>query len=565
MHIDNETCLIHMFVLCHNIVDLFPMDIWHTLSQVSQGIAKAILDPGMEKLLPHQRLHCRNLRFILQKTRRGIDTSPLGAGKSYIATALGKSLGLFPVILAPNATRKNWRDAASHIGVKHQFYQYSVFQRKPPPFTQALGAAERMGPMEIETAEASEGAPDLSEWDGVIRGTEHNQTGLALSQEWRHFLQKPILLVLDESQLLKNNSMRTKIVTMMVRSIYELGHPRSCVLLASATPFEQRHHVIRLMRLLNIWESDQLAVTNPHLNRQELRGLQEIIDYANWIMPSKYPVNFTGTLHEKAYKWIMHRIYPNLTSAMPPGGLPFHMDAKNLFYNLSGPQLNIVRNGVNELDQGVTSLYLAHLQGDELGKIARAMLQIEKGKIGLFITCAKKILEQKQTKVVILLNYTETLKQVAKWLAPYHPIIINGETKMGSRPEMIGRFQEPNLNCRVLIGNLGILAQGVDLDDQHGAFPRHMIISPSYFLSRLYQATGRILRSKTKSQPRAHFIYVKQVPTETDLLTSLAMKSNILQQSVKHRLRLPAQYPSVSVSNNLETLKIDHPHQTIPH
>lgn len=571
-NLDNETRLIHMFSICRNIVDLFPMQTWCALRQVSKGLSKALLDPGMEKLLPHQRAHARHLRLLLQTERRGIDTSPLGAGKSYVGCYLAKQLSLVPLILGPNACETNWKQAAAHFGLSNEFYQYSVFQRKKIPFTVPFQPAmdvidltiDDVSQEKLETQETKKPIIPLvdtdepsqlnKEWNGIIQGLEHKQTQLVLSPEWRQALQQPILLILDECHLLKNDCKRTRILTMMVRSLFEFGHPRSAVLLASATPFDRPVHPIRLMRLLNIWESDRLAIQNPQRNRQEYRGFQEILDYAQHINPSRYPLNFTGFIQTKAYKCIMQRIYPKLVSSMYPYGLPFVMDAQNLFYDLSGPELRIVREGVQGLEDGITSMYLPHLQGDELGKITKALQQIERGKIGLFVMCARKILEQTNNKVILFVNFRDTLRQTRAWLADYNPLIISGDTKMADRPGIIAQFQEPNLRFRLLIGNLSILAQGQDLDDQDGRFPRHLIVSPSYFLSRLHQSTGRILRSKTKSQPRTHFIYVKQVPTETNLLSSLALKSKVLQQSVKHRMVLPSQYPSRLISQETEFL-----------
>lgn len=172
--------------------------------------------------------------------------------------------------------------------------------------------------------------------------------------------------------------------------------------------------------------------------------------------------------------------------------------------------------------------------------ITRAMQLIETAKIILFKNYALEVLENLPThKIVICLNYTESINDLANLLQNYNPLILNGSTNMNKRDKIIQNFQKNNNDYRLLIGNLQCLSTGIDLDDKDGSFPRFVLVSPNYSIITLEQLIYRFLRTDTKSAAEINFIFGRVYLSngeksydyeELPVLNALAKKSTVLHQ-----------------------------------
>jgi len=568
IHLTNEQNLIHLFgVNSQFIREYYTTEMWCALRQVSKGLYKILTEPIMYKLFPPQRPYFRELRHRLQLYRRGVNISPMGSGKTYVTAALAKALKLDLLVFGPHSTQQTWQEATQHFGLPLRFHTYSEFQRKEKPyFTPRTAIAMDMGrvPMEIDIPERE--IIDLTEPEikvarqpkkGVVpRCSEQQDLEVILTPAWERLNQNPLLLVLDESHFAKNTSVRSKLLIILIRSLLEMGHPRSSLLLLSATPFDKEVNTVRIARLLGILKAPQLAVMNPQTGELQPRGLQELMDYANEINPGPLsadaiiPRGRTISSLERAYAWIIHKIKPKLFLGMSPRSLPFISNTKNLFCPLEGEDLKRVKEGVEQLRKAMQAFYLRLQQGggNDLGSISGGLRLIELGKIPLFIQNATAILNHNpRAKVIIMLNYTDSLKAIAENLARFTPIVIHGPTKKETRPDLVAQFQRSDTTHRLLIANLSVIAQGLDLDDKEGHFPRYMVISPSYHIISLHQATGRILRGHTKSQPTVRFVYVSQVSSELKLLNSLAKKSKNIQSGLDYQVTFPGDHEHIEL------------------
>ena len=582
IRLTNEQNLIHLFgVNSQFIREYYTTEMWCALRQVSKGLYKILTEPIMYKLLPPQRPHFRELRHRLALYRRGVDTSPMGSGKTYVTSALAKALKLELFVFGPHSTQQTWREATQHFGLPLRFHTYSEFQRKEKPyfiprpkprptfFLQALEPMNIVPPMDIVPMEIEEREiidltevpvePEIEQGPkkGIVpRCDEQQDLEVLLTPEWLTMLQTPRLLVLDEAHFAKNASVRSKLLIILIRSHLEMGHPQSCLLLLSATPFDKQVNTVRIARTLGILKSPQLAVMNPQTGELQPRGLQELMDYANEINPGPLPADAliprgrSITSMDRAYAWIIHKIKPKLFLGMSPRSLPFISNTKNLFCPLEGEDLKRVKEGVDQLRKAMQAFYLRLRQGggNDLGSISGGLRLIEFGKIPLFIQNATAILNHNpRAKVIIMLNYTDSLKAIAENLARFAPIVIHGPTKKETRPDLVAQFQRSDTKHRLLIANLSVIAQGLDLDDKEGRFPRYMVISPSYHIISLHQGTGRILRTATKSQPTVRFVYVSQVSSELKLLNSLAKKSKNIQSGLDYDVTFPGDHEHIEL------------------
>ena len=57
------------------------------------------------------------------------------------------------------------------------------------------------------------------------------------------------------------------------------------------------------------------------------------------------------------------------------------------------------------------------------------------------------------SKIGIFVNYSSSIEKLKEILCDYNPVLLHGSITKEKRQLNIEKFQEPNLNCRVIIAN----------------------------------------------------------------------------------------------------------------
>ena len=143
--------------------------------------------------------------------------------------------------------------------------------------------------------------------------------------------------------------------------------------------------------------------------------------------------------------------------------------------------------------------------------------------------------------MVICINYTETLNDVAEGLSDFNPLILNGKVSHKRKAEIRDEFQGDN-ESRLLIANLKVCSTGIDLDDKFGHRPRFCLISPNYSTIDLYQLCYRFLRMNTKSAPTIHMVYGRH-SCELPVLKALASKSKVMKETTDGQTEAGVVFP----------------------
>ena len=497
---------------------------WCALRSVSRSLYCASFEVGMKALLPHQWGHFRSLRRGLKAHRRMVDTSIMGSGKSYVAAAIAKDMGLDLVVFAPRSAHTNWRMATKHVGVGLEFYAYSRFAARKKPYTVTL-----------EGSRGRHGVP-TPDWGARVSGG--------------------IIMVLDECHYLKNNSARSRFIEGLTRDLFA-SPGRSCVLAISATLFDKPEHAVRFARVLGIVKRRRLMGYNFNTGQCHPEGLADIASFGpgapsqrllTMIRWNRRRIMSGPEKRELARTLLMQRVKPLLFRAMKPlrglaGG-----DAANLFAPLTDPgDMEMLTAGVARLRRALAAFASRSQMATALGGISGGLRDIEFAKVGLFEGLVRTFLEKHpSSKVIVMLNYRDPITILAARLADTKPLVVEGRTTYKARGQRIAAFQRADGDFRVLIANTSVVAQGVDLDDKHGSFPRLLLISPSYHATTLHQATGRIARVDTASPYTTRFVYAEHEPTEVELLEKLAFKSDVLRGCTRDDgIRYPGDYRCV--------------------
>lgn len=144
--------------------------------------------------------------------------------------------------------------------------------------------------------------------------------------------------------------------------------------------------------------------------------------------------------------------------------------------------------------------------------ITRALQVIETGKIGLFARLALKELEKPRQKVVLAVNYIETIVDLKAMLeaSGYSVLLLQGSMSHEQRYSALRSFQAPSNEYRVMVVNQSVASTGIDLDDKHGQFPRTCFVSPNFSTITAYQLGHRFHRMDTCSDAHVEFVYGKK-------------------------------------------------------
>jgi hypothetical protein len=145
--------------------------------------------------------------------------------------------------------------------------------------------------------------------------------------------------------------------------------------------------------------------------------------------------------------------------------------------------------------------------------------------------------------VGIFVNFTDNIHKIAELLADYNPVVVWGDIKKEKRQILFDRFQAPNLDYRVIIGNLKICSTGIDLDDKDGRFPRYAYACPNYTILDLHQLTRRFVRLDTKSDASFRFFYGKIAKKETSILSALLRKTAVLKDTLETQVGEGVKFP----------------------
>jgi len=72
-----------------------------------------------DKLLPYQVPHKMQIVECLMERKRVLDASDTGTGKTYVAAAACKELGLRPLVICPKAVVPVWADVFNFFNLEY--------------------------------------------------------------------------------------------------------------------------------------------------------------------------------------------------------------------------------------------------------------------------------------------------------------------------------------------------------------------------------------------------------------------------------------------------------------
>lgn len=493
-------------------------------TQQTQGSAaeKPPPYPKVVRLLEHQKDAAQKAYEILCKSYMYYDTSQTGAGKTFLLLHLAQVFNLPLFVVCPGPVKVVWRKYCEEYGIELIF---------------------------CETYDILRGTKSYPPSHGYLHRTdESKKTYFTATESLRYLVQRGVLFVFDEAQNMKNStSAKTKACLGLADAIWRYGGP-SRIAFLSATPIDKPEQLKIFIRITGFCRADKYVGENG--GYKEMLELCRRIDKATSDeFDEQYPLN-THTVIEKIKILVLHVIKPNLFVSMEANQEIHHLnDVANGFFNIDKSALKLLNQAIKNLGDAVDDIQEG--TGSAPSSITFALEAIEYAKAYDMARVAMKILSSNpNSKVIISINYNRTKDFIVSTLTGFNPMVMCGKVVQKKRDEIVKKFQEHNANHRLIIMNTLVGSVGISLHDTHGGFPRTMLISPSYRMMEITQASGRIARSGLKSKATVRMFYGKATESdESGILSSLTKKAKtmriMLDDKTTKDLKAPDDYPRV--------------------
>lgn len=471
-------------------------------------------------LRPHQVDHFRRVQSILPGFYFYIDGSEMGTGKTKIALATCVSTNLPFICFCPLGARKTWVREQTLHGVP------------------CYNLPEVGGIMTYNCLAGTKGHQPkhglLYRVDGS-NGTEYHPTPLLIQ-----LLQAGVLIFFDEAQKLKNTSLQAKAAKAIIRALYSHGG-RSRAGLLSGSIMDKEEQATNFMRLVGFIESRNLYSKNRHRG-VVLEGIQEIQNWArraNATAADQFMATHQFRASRKAAAQYVYEIFtevikPAVMSIMPRPEYDAVKDVKNGYYTLPAEDDVEYRQAVsslaaavryNQRDQSVM------ITAESMGAVTSALVRLQNAKKRAAVRVIRERLQAlPNVKVLFAADYYDVIDYLLQELRDYSPVELTGRLSEAVRSRNIDRFNEQNLNCRLMIMNPKVGGLSVDLHDPTGQFPREAYAMPGYSINDLHQWTGRFYRDGVKGYVKIRFFYGLSGARENSILAAIARKGAVMHR-----------------------------------
>ena len=499
-------------------------------------------------LYPYQVEHVAKMRAFLEKYHFAIDLSPLGTGKTYTAAKVFQE-GDAPhlITISPLSVKTKWLQVNA---------DYRLRCRSNLTYGEIAG--KRFCSPKCGYLVRNDYTVDVPQENGFIRSVDkYNFTTTAA---FRQLVEEGVLLVLDEFQQIKNDCAQTEACETLILDIFEnfKRGGKSRVMLLSGSPIDQECQAVRLFKTLGIMRHPKIV------SGHQYAGINEIVRYLHdafrtrqsqkgnlWILNtmSRYIreggagiyIQYAFGAQRYAFELFVQVVKPKASSAMAPSPSDdgIVLNKYNGYFHVNEEaNLEKMRQAVEDLGQLRdlqarlrTEAPVAGTGATIIRQMMRLMIVVETSKVDTFARLARMQLDENPCKkVVIGVNFLDTICDLTTLMSEYDPLIFDGGKTIKQRTEILAKFQASDCKHRLLIGNTSVLCSGIDLDDKHGGYPRVCYVSPNFKTIDIYQLGHRFKRGlDTRSSTDIYMVYSDN-RSERHVIEALSHKGEVMKQ-----------------------------------
>lgn len=481
-------------------------------------------DFGIEMIDKLQEIHALNIKEILLKYKKAYDLSIPGSGKSYVALYVAKQLNLKNIfIICPACLVDKWNFIIKKYN-KYNNFKYIILSNN----NVCINRFE----------------------DGNMLLTKilnNNRIVYEPTEFLKNFLCEKSMIIIDESHTIRNSNSYT------LKAMYKIINTSiGYILNISATPIENKNqlqHVVKKLGIIDKSEDSDIMkrFIEYILNICEVEEIVKMYNYDTYnIFPSRAFYGFIGMCKLDENISTIKALYTDYINKS-------YVRLNKLLFNkiaYTAPSHNtiqpyLVKYRISIKNQELIDLAFTNINVEdktntlEFGnKIVKGLMQIETGILESIENMVYTILRNtNNVKVVIALNYNDSINDIYKQLIKIYDNILVITGKTNNKTKIIEKFQEPNNKYRLLIVNPLCVNNGLDFDDKDGKYKRFVIFNPNLISINMYQFIYRFIRKDSKSKPIIHIL-----DTHYDVINNLTKKVKI-QNYIFEAIKKIREYP----------------------
>lgn len=503
-------------------------------------------------LLEEQKPHAERILRILTNPRYGygyLDTSEMGCGKTYVLAFIAQAMMKRPLILCPTNVIPVWTAICEEYSLR--------------PI--AIIGFESL----ISTAGHQPKHGFLTRIDGPTVEFRPTMALVRVLEDSEAFGGNGIVLVVDEAQKCKNDSMTTSAVSCLTLSVSQYS-PRSRFAFLSGSIYDNEDNAVNIMRAMGLVSEHRVGTTNVATGMFTGMGVNQAIAFAALI--DEAGTRAILSRFDAQEKWrttdakkVCHALFVGVIkvaigSAMPQLAIPHHI--YDGFFSMNQNETDALNKALSNLKDVAEKNGEVKMGGKVLGDVMQAHMAVQASKVPIFYRLTKSILRMNPSaKVICALCYKDPIGALLKTFEEdpefrtkgYKALVLVGDVEMKYRAQIIRLFNEdPQYNILVMSSQIGNL--GNSFHDLVGNAPRWLLAAPTFDLIGSFQLTHRIIRAGTMSIPTVIFVYCNSAGEQEDhILQNLCPKGNVLRETMEEHMKsipLPGSYPRYTESEN---------------
>lgn len=441
----------------------------------------------MNGLRPHQHVPVEHLLKAFQRFPSAVDLSDTGTGKTYVAAAVAKSLGLPTLVVGPKISETAWKTAAAHFNDTISFVGYEKLRTGRTPYgkwdnTPPPGAEQE----KFFVCQSCQLPVDLNNFQPCYTHPRGIHCLVEKKRKWKygrfHFAPQVGFVIFDEVH--RCGGLDTLNAEMLIAARRESKRILGLSATAACSPLQMKALGYAL-------------------------GLHNLNDFYRWVARygCRRDINLGPGLHwmvgQDRQQEVMNQIRASL---IPLRGVRVRTE------DIPGFPEREISAELYDLDEyeKINSLYsemagaLQRLETQKsndvapespLTKILRAHQKIELLKVPIAIELVRDYIA-KGFSVGVFCNYRQTIEELSFRLGV--SCIIDGNIIGQKREQNICDFQTQKERVALLNSRAGGIC--VSLHDLTGHAPRIGVVFPCFDIVTMRQLMGRFHRDGGKSK-----------------------------------------------------------------
>ena len=418
------------------------------------------------QLLNYQVPHFYQLEEILRSQKCALDASDTGTGKTYIAIAVARSLGLSPFVICPKSVIPNWIDVAKKFNVKLFGIANYELLKGCKYYTPNLEKVDCPYMEKIKTTDKT---------DCV--------TNKDITDDYYFSLPNDTIIIFDEAHRCKNyKTMTSKLLLSICKSAKK-------ILLLSATISDKIECFKPFGVVFGLYDDTKMFKMWLRKNKKA-----RLLQYKKTTMTEDQI--YLDIIHTKIFPTFGSRLKIKELGNMFPSNQVTSQAYMSANHEEIQRQYDIIQDAFKDLKN-------KRDRSEGLGRLVLARCTIEMLKVPIMLDIIEEALDSNYS-VAVFVNYKDTMYYLAHYFDDCE-CLIHGDQTMVERQDSINAFQSNR--SRIIISIIQAGGVGISLHDIHGGHPRMSVISPTWSGQDMQQVLGRIHRAGSQTPALQRIVF----------------------------------------------------------